>query len=128
VDLWQARGERKYELDDIMLLKVGRHIRPRPHFKLIVGREEGENNFLEGYRKQFVHMYATSHNGPLVLVDGCLDNEDDLLLAARLTARYCKVAPGELATIEVNHVDGTQRQLQVEPLAEPEQKLAWTLQ
>jgi len=49
-DLWQARGERRYELDDIMLLKVGRHIRPAPHFKLIVSREEGETNFLEGYR------------------------------------------------------------------------------
>jgi tRNA U34 2-thiouridine synthase MnmA/TrmU len=39
VDLWQARGKREYEMDDIMLLKVGRHIRPAPHYKLIVGRE-----------------------------------------------------------------------------------------
>ena len=30
-DLWQARDERNYELDDIILLKVGRHIRPKPH-------------------------------------------------------------------------------------------------
>ena len=52
-DLWESRGERDYELDDIMLLKVGRHIRPAPHFKLIVGREEGENRYLEGYRKRF---------------------------------------------------------------------------
>jgi tRNA U34 2-thiouridine synthase MnmA/TrmU len=128
MDLWQARGERKYELDDIMLLKVGRHIRPRPHFKLIIGREEGENNFLEGYRKQFVHMYATSHNGPLVLVDGRLDGEDDFLLAARLTARYCKVPPGEQAVIEVVYPDESKRQLTVGPLPEVEQKLEWTLQ
>lgn len=128
VDLWQARGERKYELDDIMLLKVGRHIRPRPHFKLIIGREEGENNFLEGYRKQFVHMYSTSHNGPLVLVDGRLDNEVDLLLAARITARYCRVPHGEQAMIEVVYPDESKRQLTVEPLPEVEQKLAWTLQ
>src|SRR5690606_18697256 len=66
-DLWQARGERRYELDDIMLLKVGRHLRPRPHFKLIIGREEGENHFLEGYRKQFVHMHAVDFEGPLAL-------------------------------------------------------------
>ena len=32
-DLWKAGGSRRYELDDIMLLKVGRHLRPRPHFK-----------------------------------------------------------------------------------------------
>lgn len=29
-DLWQAQGRKDYELDDIMLLKVGRHIRPAP--------------------------------------------------------------------------------------------------
>jgi len=34
VDLWQARDKKEYELDDIMLLKVGRHIRPAPHHKL----------------------------------------------------------------------------------------------
>ena len=69
-DLWATRGTREYDLDDIMLLKVGRHLRPRPNFKIIVGREEGENRFLEGYRKRFVHMLPTSHTGPLVLLDG----------------------------------------------------------
>ena len=29
-DLWTARSERSYELDDIVLLKIGRHIRPKP--------------------------------------------------------------------------------------------------
>lgn len=32
-DLWAHRPSRDYELDDIMLLKIGRHFRPRPHFK-----------------------------------------------------------------------------------------------
>ena len=69
-DLWQSRGTREYDLDDIMLLKVGRHLRPRAHFKIIVGREEGENRFLEGYRKRFTSIIPTSHTGPLVLIDG----------------------------------------------------------
>ena len=80
-DLWETRGRREYDLDDIMLLKVGRHLRPRPNFKLIVGREEGENRFLEGYRKRFINMITTSHSGPLVLVDGEIAN-GDLELAA----------------------------------------------
>ena len=33
VDMWQSRGNREYELDDLMMLKVGRHIRPNPRFK-----------------------------------------------------------------------------------------------
>ena len=77
-DLWSSRGRREYELDDIMLLKVGRHLRPRPNFKIIVGREEGENRFLEGYRKRFTHMLSSSHTGPMVLLDGEDINKDDL--------------------------------------------------
>ena len=75
-DLWEARGERDYELDDIMLLKVGRHIRPAPHYKLIVGREEGENRFLEGYRKRFLHLRTSRVPGPLALVDGTPARDD----------------------------------------------------
>ena len=52
-DLWSNRGEKKYDLDDIMLLKVGRHIRPDKSYKLIISREEGETRFLSGYKKQF---------------------------------------------------------------------------
>ena len=87
VDLWQAKDTRDYELDDILLLKVGRHIRPASHFKIIISREEGENNYLEGYRNEFISIYPVSHNGPLALVDGRLDKEDHEL-AASIVARY----------------------------------------
>ncbi len=86
-DLWASRQEKRYEFDDIMLLKVGRHIRPRPHFKMIIGREEGENRFLSGYRHQFINLTSISHAGPLVLIDG-LPTEADLTLAAEITARF----------------------------------------
>jgi len=86
-DLWSNRGDKRYELDDILLLKIGRHLRPRPNFKLIVGREEGENNFLNGYRRDFTHLFCVSHAGPLALVDGSA-NDADLDFAARLLARF----------------------------------------
>ena len=121
VDMWQARSDRDYELDDIMLLKVGRHIRPRPHFKLIVGREEGENKFLEGYRKQFTHLRCTSHTGPLVLIDGVLSDED-LQLAASITARFGHGKQAAEVTIEANFTDGEVKELMVTPLA-PDQLL-----
>jgi len=125
-DLWQARGERDYEIDDIMLLKVGRHLRPRPNFKLIIGREEGENNFLEGYRRQFAHLRTLSHVGPLVLVDGRAD-EADLTLAARLTARYSKGRDAERVSVEVNTLDGERRTLEVAPLPSEEIPRDWIL-
>ena len=113
-DLWQSRGARDYELDDIMLLKVGRHLRPRPHFKLIIAREDGENQFLSGYRRQFTHMRTMSHGGPLTLVDGDV-GEDDLLLAARLTARYSQGRDDANVEVEVVLLGAEPRRMNVSP-------------
>ena len=115
-DLWKARGARRYELDDIMLLKVGRHLRPRPGFKMIIGREDGENRFLEGYRKQYAHLFITSHKGPLVLLDGEL-SDDDLQLAARISARFSQGRNADRVELEAYTLDGSQHTLQVRPLA-----------
>jgi tRNA U34 2-thiouridine synthase MnmA/TrmU len=125
-DLWQSRGERRYELDDIMLLKVGRHLRPRPHFKMIIGREEGENNFLEGYRKQFVHLRALHHEGPLALLDGT-PNEDDIELAARLVCRFGKGRDAESVEVMVTDKQGASRTLAVAPLPADAVPQAWYL-
>lgn len=86
-DLWQAQGKREYDLDDVMLLKIGRHIRPKSHFKVIIGREEGENRYLEGYRRRFISLEPTSHDGPIALIDGNTTPED-IQEAARIAARY----------------------------------------
>jgi tRNA U34 2-thiouridine synthase MnmA/TrmU len=115
-DLWQARGARDYELDDIMLLKVGRHLRPRAHFKLVIAREEGEVKFLQGYRRQFTHLIPTSHPGPLALLDGRAD-ADDLQLAARIVARYSQGRDAEAVRVEVVPVEGEAQTLEVVPLA-----------
>jgi tRNA-specific 2-thiouridylase len=125
-DLWNTRGSRHYELDDIMLLKVGRHLRPSPHFKLIVGREEGENNFLEGYRKQFAHLLPVSHVGPLVLIDGKTSAED-IEMAARLTARFSKGRDAQKVSIEVHDNHGPVRVLEVVPMRAEEIPAEWYL-
>jgi hypothetical protein len=123
-DLWHARGRRDYSLDDIVLLKIGRHIRPAPHFKLIVGREEGENNFLEGYRKSFVHLRMVSHLGPLTLIDGAPESAD-IALAASIAARYGQGRDAERVTFAVERPDGTGEVLTVTPARPDEIPLAW---
>ena len=124
VDLWQARGDRDYELDDVMLLKVGRHLRPAPNFKLIVGRELGENRYLEGYRNRFVSLHPVSHKGPLCLVDGNPDSED-LTLAARVLGRYSQGREAEAVTVRVEKLDGTSEELTVTPLTPTEIDPGW---
>ena len=122
-DLWAARGVRDYEMDDILLLKVGRHIRPAEHFKLIIGREEGENRFLEGYRKQFVHLRTVDVQGPLALVDGLATNSD-LELAARVLARYSQGREHEKVTVSIQ-TDATLDTISVSPLPPTEIPRAW---
>ena len=113
-DLWQARGSREYELDDIMLLKVGRHIRPNNHFKVIVSREEGENNYLEGYRQTYISIRATSHTGPLALIDGTPD-ASEIELAGAIVARYGQGRDAEEVTLEVRFPDGGTREISTTP-------------
>jgi len=125
-DLWSNRGEKRYELDDILLLKIGRHLRPRPNFKLIVGREEGENNFLNGYRRDFTHLMATSHAGPLALVDG-VANDADLDFAARLLARFGQGRDAEKVTVEIHALGAAPRRLDVVPLRTGEIPEHWYL-
>lgn len=126
-DLWAHRGEKRYELDDIMLLKVGRHLRPRPHFKLVVAREEGENRFLEGYRRRFLHLRTRSHEGPLTLVEGEGLAPDDITLAAAITARYSQGRHAETVEVDVVDRDRPAATLRVRPLPAEECRPDWYL-
>ncbi len=125
-DLWQARGVRDYELDDIMLLKIGRHLRPDPGYKLIIGREEGENRFLRGYRNRFTSLEPTSHPGPLTLVDGEPDAEG-LQLAARIAARYSQGRNADEVTFTVRTPEGEESTMAVAPLAPDAIPDSWIL-
>ncbi len=126
-DLWQARGHRDYELDDIMLLKVGRHIRPDPHYKLIVSREEGENKFLEGYRKQFHHIRTLSHPGPLTLVDGT-PSVADLENAASIAARYSKGREAETVKVQIERMGDTALVRDITPMPPERIDPQWIIQ
>lgn len=123
-DLWQARGNKNYDLDDIMLLKVGRHIRPDKDIKIIIARDEGETNFLSGYRKRFTRLQAISHTGPLALIDGNA-SAANIKLAAQLTARYGKGRMAEQVTFEIHDTTGAKRELTVSPMSPDNIPQAW---
>lgn len=114
-DMWQSNGHKQYDLDDIMLLKVGRHLRPKPHFKVIIGREEGENNYLKGYRKQYTCVQPINGAGPLMLIDGKINDNTDYELAARVLARFCKLDDPPLLKVSIKPVDEPAFTLDVVP-------------
>lgn len=124
VDLWKARNKKEYELDDIMLLKVGRHIRPASHYKMIISREEGENKFLSGYKKQFTTIEIESHNGPLTLIDGEI-NDSDFELASRIVARYSQGREADQVTVKIKQQNGTEKLLTIPPMPASEIKQEW---
>ena len=86
-DIWSFRGSKSYTMEDIILLKAGRHIRPTPRFKIIVGRDETENNFLSGFVEGRWLIRAEGLPGPVVLLEGDPE-EGDIQLACRLAARF----------------------------------------
>ena len=123
-DLWSARGERTYQLDDIMLLKVGRHIRPKPYYKLIIGREEGENNYLSGYFNEFTNIKTISHKGPLALIDGTV-TKTDMEEAAAIVARYSQGRDADNVEVEIIDCNGAAARLSVQPMPSIEVKQSW---
>ena len=123
-DMWRSRKRREYSLDDIMLLKVGRHLRPSPNFKLLIGRESGENNYLEGYKSQFTHFRVNSHRGPLSLLDGTA-NSAEIKLAARIVARYSQGRAADEVEVTVHKTDGVNEVLTVAPMPAWEIEKHW---
>jgi len=73
--------------EEIILLKVGRHFRLGPGTKLIVGRDEGENNFIERFASGRWMLRSMDHLGPISILEGAWD-EAILTEAARIAARY----------------------------------------
>lgn len=123
-DMWAHRSSRDYDMDDIILLKAGRHIRPNKHYKLIVGRDMSENNFLTGYKSAFTSMQVTSHKGPLALIDGS-PSEDDLQLSARIIARFSAGRNESSVEVAIRPINGETRNIRVIPLGEDELNGEW---
>ncbi|HHL18176.1 MAG TPA: tRNA (5-methylaminomethyl-2-thiouridylate)-methyltransferase [Thiothrix sp.] len=126
-DLWQNRGDKYYELDDIMLLKTGRHLRPKKNFKLIIAREEGETRFMEGYKNKFIWLKTASCAGPLTLMDGNDISADDIELAARITARYSQGRDEECVTIATGTRSKAFTEFDIKPMLANEIQALWYL-
>ncbi len=126
-DLWTNRGTKQYDIDDIMLLKVGRHIRPSPEFKLIIARDEGETRFLSGYRKQFQSIKTVSHAGPLALVEGVQLTPEQIRLASTIVARFSKGKHEAQVELSYSKAGEEGAPIAIKPLAAHEMPQDWYL-
>ncbi|MCD5397696.1 7-cyano-7-deazaguanine synthase [candidate division NPL-UPA2 bacterium] len=112
-------------LNDIHLLKVGRHFRLSSQAKLVVGRNEGENaKLLTLAQAGDLCFQAADFLGPVALSRGKL-TEEEIVAASSLTVRYGQGRKEDALKVKYWKLPGKQSQLlTVSPMPEEElQKL-----
>lgn len=88
-------------LRDFRLLKIGRHLRIGKKSKVIIGRNEADNNLLETVRQpEEAALTWLEGNTPVGIITG-EQSEDLYRLAARLLLRYTRAEAGASCKIEV---------------------------
>lgn len=122
-DLLDHRLDKNYSLDDILLLRIGRHLRINSNLKIIIGRDEVENNFIANYQNKHVLLQSTSHPGALVLLDG-MANPDDIQLAARLAAYFSKGRDAEKVDVVIKENTTNEKTITLASMA-PEEILQY---
>jgi tRNA U34 2-thiouridine synthase MnmA/TrmU len=90
-------------LEDLALLRLGRHFRASHGCKIIVGRNRSENEAMLSLEADSVLLRVEDYASPIVLVRG--DATEELIqIAASLCARYSDAR--HLGAVEVKVVDG----------------------
>ncbi len=109
-------------LNDIELLKVGRHFRLSPTCKVVVGRNEKENErLLKLAGKDDTCFEPFEVMGPTAVGRGGFD-QPLLSLASRIMARYCDHLQGEKVKIAVEDSQGEKIFITANDLSDSELK------
>lgn len=112
-DLIEHKAEADISTDDSGLLKFGRHLRLSDTLKIIVGRHEVDNDFLEKYSATRWTAEVRDLPGPLVLIDG-EPSAEEFELIGKITAAYGKAKDAEQALVDFKK-DGEELSLTVTP-------------
>ncbi len=110
------------DVNDVNLLKAGRHFRLDEQTKAIVGRNEEDNARVESLSREGDFLLSlVDMPGPLTLLRGEI-TEEKLQLAASLTARYGKsqVLPTTKVLIKPAKKDASQRVVEITPMSQEE--------
>jgi tRNA U34 2-thiouridine synthase MnmA/TrmU len=108
-----------FSLNDVHLVKMGRHFRLSPKVKLVVGRNNEENQKIQTFaQEEDVLLKLSSFPGPLSLLRGGPDGTE-IEEAASITVRYSKAKDSERVEVICKTVGESQgRSLSVLPMPE----------
>jgi predicted ribosome quality control (RQC) complex YloA/Tae2 family protein len=100
-------------LFDFKLMAYGRHFRING-YKLVVSRDESENNILEKFRNEKTCFFQISDiPGPFGITDSIIDT-DIKKLAASIVARYSKVRNENSVNVKII-CKGKEEEITVKP-------------
>lgn len=114
-DLFLYDPEKTLSTRQVLLLKVGRHFRINERVKLVVGRNEGENIFLAEQGKELIMLDCENIQGPTALIEGT-PKDEDIELAAGITARYSDGKELELVAVSVRYPEQEKKIKIVKPM------------
>jgi tRNA U34 2-thiouridine synthase MnmA/TrmU len=105
-DLLDHREKREISAEDFELLKVGRHLRVKDDLKVIIGRNQKENEYLrQRYAEKYISFEVIGPPGPLALMEGT-DTKQNRKLSASITARYSDAPKNKKAQVKVINFQG----------------------
>jgi|SoiMethySBSTD1v2_1073268.scaffolds.fasta_scaffold81629_2 tRNA-specific 2-thiouridylase len=88
-DFLDHQDKPKRDAEAFVLMKVGRHLRLNDDVKVIIGRDESENDFLARFRRGRWEFWAESLNGPTALAEARRELRwEEIEQVAAITARY----------------------------------------
>lgn len=98
----------KFEVEDIPVIKHGRHFRLSDGAKLVIGRDQADNVYLHEVKSEkYVHIQTISLIGPHSLISKNA-SQNDLEFAAKAILTYCKITPETEYTVSF---DGKEMQV-----------------
>ncbi len=95
----------KFEVRDIPVMKYGRHLRLSDGAKLVVGRNEEENEHLQKIdNDKYYHIKIVGVPGPHAMLSKNA-NETDKALATKAVLTYCKTTSENIYTLSYDEVE-----------------------
>jgi tRNA U34 2-thiouridine synthase MnmA/TrmU len=121
-DFLAHEGGEALDTERVQLLAVGRHFRLPSGHKVVVGRHEAENEYLERRDGTGVFLRVIGYPGPTTLVPGDPD-ASTIEIAARMTASYSDAKQEARVRVQAWRAPGTDvAELVVTPIARDQMK------
>jgi len=89
-------------INDVELLKIGRHFRISGEKKLIVGRNREENTVLEALAiKKDLKIIVKDFVGPTCIFRGKEPTKDEIIMCARIAVRYSDAPKNNISIVKI---------------------------